>query len=357
MTFAEKLISTPQYENAGARTSERYEYQALWGLSLIFEHHSKEPDFAVAFEFHDDVLLLDSSTQPTSARFYQVKTRTKGEWRLGDLAKRKKGKDAKLLPSPLSKLFAHYTLFPSETKSLNFVSNAPCKLFDGVSATSFSSISKSNFEKFLKKLQVEQPSATASSAALMHFVVANLSLHDAATHMKGMLHNLVVQNVGEIAYNLDALYRTIVEECRSRSKYTGQIDTFDDLLRLKVITKSQLSEWLGYVHASAVLPSWETIAADIHLPAMEKAALAKQWLSYRAEALDVGNEAANQIRDAIRASIDKHAETSLSLTPLIQSIEKDVTAIAHQSLPTLKSAKLLVMILYEVHSHEPTGSV
>ena len=101
MSFAERLISEPQREKSGETGYERYDYQALWGLALIFEHHGSTEDYAIAFEFHDDIVLLDSASSPTRARFYQVKTKDKGHWTLSDLYRRKPRKDAPTaIPSP-----------------------------------------------------------------------------------------------------------------------------------------------------------------------------------------------------------------------------------------------------------------
>ncbi|MGY8682311.1 dsDNA nuclease domain-containing protein [Bradyrhizobium sp. UFLA05-153] len=82
MSFAERLISEPQREKSGETGYERFDYQALWGLALIFAHHGSSDDYAIAFEFHDDIVLLDSEQSPSRARFYQVKTKDKGTGRL-----------------------------------------------------------------------------------------------------------------------------------------------------------------------------------------------------------------------------------------------------------------------------------
>jgi hypothetical protein len=40
MTFADKLVQTPRREKSGETGYERYDYQASWGLALIFESHN-----------------------------------------------------------------------------------------------------------------------------------------------------------------------------------------------------------------------------------------------------------------------------------------------------------------------------
>ncbi|WP_161534438.1 dsDNA nuclease domain-containing protein [Bradyrhizobium sp. LCT2] len=90
MSFADRLIAEPQREKSGETGYERFDYQALWGLALIFAHHGSSDDYAIAFEFHDDIVLLDSERSPSRARFYQVKTRDKGHWTLTDLSPQSK---------------------------------------------------------------------------------------------------------------------------------------------------------------------------------------------------------------------------------------------------------------------------
>jgi hypothetical protein len=105
MSFADKFVKTPRREKSGETGYERYDYQASWGLALIFESHDDLDDYAIAYEFHDDIVRLDSSSTPTNARFYQVKTKLKGQWTLTDLSKRKKAKDGTPLSSFIGKMY------------------------------------------------------------------------------------------------------------------------------------------------------------------------------------------------------------------------------------------------------------
>jgi hypothetical protein len=159
MSFASKLVQTPRREKSGETGYERYDYQASWGLALIFESHDDLDDYAIAFEFHDDIVRLNSSSLPTTARFYQVKTKISGHWTLTDLSKRKKAKDGTSLPSFIGKMYDNYELFPAETERLSFVSNLPCQFIDASATVScFADCQPEDFAKFLTKLQGEYPS-------------------------------------------------------------------------------------------------------------------------------------------------------------------------------------------------------
>lgn len=188
ISLAKRLVEQPQREQGGSLAQERFDYQALWGLALIFSSHESGEDYAVAFEFHDDVLLLDSSTAPATLRFYQVKTKDKGHWTLTDLFRRpalKKGqKDEDRPLSFMGKLFAGYQAFPAETAQMCFVSNLPLE-FGGVNQSiAFKDCDSPTFAKFLERLKLEHNSATEEQVGLMHFAKADLSLDDASTHAK-----------------------------------------------------------------------------------------------------------------------------------------------------------------------------
>jgi hypothetical protein len=360
LSFAEKLISKPQREKGGETGFERYDYQALWGLALIFEQHGAGDDYAIAFEFHDDILLMDSASEPTVARFYQVKTKNKGHWTLGDLTKRRPKKDnpSERLPSHLGNLFANYIAFPDETASLNFVSNVPCEFLDAATGThAFSDCSRQEFEKFLTKLQEEHPSATESTATLIHFVRADLSLHDTDAHLKGKLTDFITRVVGEIEYNPDTLYKAIVEECRTKSKFTGVIRSFDDLVRHKSITRAQVESWLDHVRQRQRSPEWADVSQNLALPAMELAEVHREWRRYRPLALNPGDEALNRSREAIRQQIRLNRASALPLTDLINLICGATESAIRSNMNPFMPARLKAMILYEVFSYEPPGEV
>jgi hypothetical protein len=361
VSFAERLVSEPQREKSGETGYERFDYQALWGLALIFEHHGSTEDYAIAFEFHDDIVLLDSASSPTRARFFQVKTKDKGHWTLSDLYRRKARKDDSSggkLPSHMGKLFSNYVTFPDETDELNFVSNVPCAFLDATSgACHFIECDAETLVNFMSKLVEEHPEATPATVGLIRYVRADLSLHDSSAHIKGKLNEFILEQIGSVEYNPDTLYKTIVEECRTRSKYTGGVSDFSDLIKYKSITRSQVEGWLDQVRRRHDLPDWAEISPHLTMSGMELAELSREWRRYRALALDAENEGINAVRDKIRSEIRQPVGVSLGLTELIDDLYSKVKDLAAASMPPFRPARLKVMIIYEVFSHDTTGEV
>jgi hypothetical protein len=359
MSFGDKLVETPRREKSGETGYERYDYQASWGLALIFESHDDLDDYAIAFEFHDDIVRLNSSFAPTLARFYQVKTKLKGHWTLTDLSKQKKSKDGtSSLPSFIGKMHDNFELFPTEAEQLSFVSNLPCEFIDASAMVCcFADCEPANFAKFLAKLKSERPSATEDTAKLMHFVRADLSLHDSSTHLKGMMQEFVTKQVGTISYSPDTLNKTIIEECRTKSKYTGSINSFADLIKHKAVTKSQVNSWLSQIKVVHGVPNWSDISVDLTYGAMEKSELAKQWQLYKTLALGAGNEAINRVRARIRTELKKLEASSLELSPLTNEIFDKVWTFAKATISEISVGRAKVMIIYEVMTYDSSGDV
>jgi hypothetical protein len=361
MSLAKRFVEHPRREIGGSLAQERFDYQALWGLALIFSNHEKSDDYAITFEFHDDIVLLDSAKAPASVHFYQVKTRDKGHWTLTDLFRRPTlEKDQKEEDRPLSfigKLFSNYEAFPDDTVAMSFVSNVPLEFAGANQDIAFKDCGDDTFAKFLKRLQTECGSATKDQAGLMHFVKADLSLYDASTHAKGKFNNFVRKAHGEVAYNLDGLYRAVIEDCRTRSKYTGAINNFEDLIRYKAICPADVAKWLAAVSAQVKAPEWSEIVADLTYDGMKKLRLRAEWMKYRVKALDAGDEGIWSARRDIRAALAQVAKQSpsLSLTDLADTVLAQIKATVVKHLSPCPDDRLIAMILYEVGYYEETG--
>ena len=363
MSFASKLIAEPQREKAGETGAQRYDYQALWGIALIFSHHATSADYAISFEFHDDIILLDSASTPSQASFYQVKTKTKGHWTLTDLTSRKKKKNDPnngLLPSHLGKLYSSYSIFPNETDKLFFVSNVPCQFFDAAATECcMSDATPKMLADITTNLQAEYPSATSTIVdQLFRFVRADLSLQDSSAHLKGKLVEFVNGQLGPVEFNPETVYKTIVEECRLRSKYTGTIGSFSDLMAHKSITRDQVVGWLSEIENAHSAPDWSTIVTQLSADdALKLAELAREWKRYRAVALNSGDLSLNMVRDRIRVEIDGCSHLKLPLQQLVDKIHAAIDPFATSTIALLRPARLKVMIIYEVFTYDPTGTI
>lgn len=120
MGLKELLVNKIPREVAGSRTSKQYDYQKDLSLLLLLQHHNKLIDYVFLFDYHDDLVIVNSSTAPTSIDFYQIKSKEKGNWSIGGLVNKSKNDDFSIV----SKMYLNRITFDAYTQSLNFISNA-----------------------------------------------------------------------------------------------------------------------------------------------------------------------------------------------------------------------------------------
>ena len=102
--------------------SNRFDFQKNWAICKLIELSNLNEDFVLAFEFHEDIIVFDSSENPNFIDFYQIKTKNSGKFNLSALLKKQLQKNGNG-NSILGKLFNNKLNFEEETKSLNLVSN------------------------------------------------------------------------------------------------------------------------------------------------------------------------------------------------------------------------------------------
>ena len=217
-SLRETFVSVSVRESAGGRTGERYQYQWNWALAHLLELHKKGEDYLVAFDYHDDVIDFDSASEPTSIRFYQVKTREKGGWTLAKLLYRaRKTKDdpnskAEYLLSAVGKMYHNKILFPEHTKLISFVTNAPLELsaLPGRNPRKLNAndLHQDALTRIATQLRDEHGlSAAPDVGNLMLFEQCPLTLEDHAVQLKGRLAGVYKLQVGICSWHPRAATR------------------------------------------------------------------------------------------------------------------------------------------------------
>lgn len=87
MSSLDKLASIHPKENAGASSSNRFEYQINWGLHRLLQLEKAHEDYVMILDYHDDIVICNSDKQEDYIDFYQIKTRTNSRWGIRQLCK------------------------------------------------------------------------------------------------------------------------------------------------------------------------------------------------------------------------------------------------------------------------------
>lgn len=121
------IVNTPESEDAGSRTQNRFDYQSHWAICHLLELHEEGVDFVLAAECHDDVLEILPDA-PKRLNFYQIKTTKNGNINISS--------DNKISMTYLGKMLCHLQRFGNDVGNLTLISNRPFKEKIGKRASS-----------------------------------------------------------------------------------------------------------------------------------------------------------------------------------------------------------------------------
>jgi hypothetical protein len=252
MDLTHQILKIKPREESGSTTSRKYAYQYDLSLYMLLNQHDKLDDYIYLFDFHEDLVVLNSSIKPDKIDFYQIKSKDTGNWTINALTKAEKGK-----LSIIGKLYLNKINFPKNTNSLNFVSNAPFSIKELKSKEdslkkieiNASELDKNNLEICIKTLNTEHsPILCDEFEKITKFKVTNLSNKDSSTHCLGELTKLIHKINPNNKINPQLAYNQIIGEVskRTRSIVTDKnLENLDDLIEVKGITKFQFLEFLN----------------------------------------------------------------------------------------------------------------
>lgn len=135
--WAASITDADVTEAGGEHNNEGVDFSRYWAMSRLLEmEEAGASDYAIIFEFLQDVLILNSPSTPSQATLYQIKKKEKGSWSRSELCSQKshgiratdkqsKSKRSKALKaqSALGKLYLATERVPTNVTGV-FLSNA-----------------------------------------------------------------------------------------------------------------------------------------------------------------------------------------------------------------------------------------
>jgi hypothetical protein len=231
MNLLSKIAKTSPRETSGSETSSRYDYQKDWAIVLLIDSYNHMADFLLFLDYHEDLMILNSSLKPTSIDCYQIKTKKAGTWTVRSLIARSKPPKKDEL-SIVGKLYCSKVRFGKYVSSLNFVTNVHFSLrnpigkgnqvcSDFVKVTSLHSKEKKDI---IKAIKVEHGKKVAKKVLDLFFLrVSNLSLNDHEAHVKGKLGDFLAKLYPGASLNIQLIYDSIFSEIRRRTNFCSKI--------------------------------------------------------------------------------------------------------------------------------------
>lgn len=321
MALADALISIPQSERGGEIAQRGFDYQSCWALSEMLEYELNGKDYVFIFEYHDDVLIIDSEDNPQAITFAQVKTREKS-WTANSLCKVSDKDMLKNKISIIGKLFLLQRSFSKYKTNLLFVTNATFNFSKKGGKASFfaSSLEVEEQENIQKEVLKQLKIANPVNLSALKFVQSTLSLEDHTVHLTGKICDFLEQKYGlDTTLKAKPLMRLLTTECREKSKTkSDDISSFADLVKKKGFSSKAFNTVINSLNVNAGLkPDWEMakyIFDDLNKKSLQLIRLQTTFSRIcidlnknKRSASNIYLEHANSLHDAASASSDINA--------------------------------------------------
>ena len=349
MNVKDSLLTVPQREEGGRTAYDRFDYQTAWGISHLLDLHHQGKNYAVAFEFHDDIISLDDADAPTSAVFYQVKTKKSGNWSFAQITQRKSSDGIKK-SSFAGKMFDNCVRFGAMVEKLAFVSNQPLPEVIVVHGEQgFNKADKKKLAKFISSITDEVGSfKDPEHTSLFFFVFSDLNLPNYENTIVGRIAEFLEQQLNSgIPPKPFALM--LNDYCRKRSKSLADVIDFDQLKASKFVTRDNMIEWLTQTKEQHDRrPEWAAVAQDLSLPFAEKIKIERAWSEYENTLRARPNAASIALSEQVRKIVDEGIDQADDLVSLINFVIDQVRPIVKTWKAGASDHFVKAAILYEL---------
>ena len=267
MSAFDSLVKERPRDVGGPTAENRLEYQLNWGLKkLLMLQESAEP-YTIIFDLHDDILVLDSDTNPTCIDFYQVKTTSNGHWtpsKLLTINEKKKTEmpkkevqldlfkdnpDSKPKHSKIGNLMRHSLIY-DEARDYYFVTNAGLsddlipEDQDDKEEILFKDLNPEIKRKFYERLKKELKEVDEKALERLHFIKGQMAVHDYEETVIGIVSKFSKNHLKLANMPPEPIYECLIAEIRKRNKNEIKPGSVEELLKTKAFTKKDFEEFL-----------------------------------------------------------------------------------------------------------------
>jgi hypothetical protein len=323
VTFKDRLAQITPRDVSGSRSSDRFVYQQTWALCRLLLLHQAQADYVMTFDHHEDVTILDSENDPTSMSGFQIKT-ADSNWTIASLLKRKtgKGEEQTLLASILGKLYDLKEKFPSEVKQLAFVSNTSVsvrlkstgKKATDQKQTSFDALDERDQKQIADALKAEANlQVEPVLSRLLEFVRSDLPLDGHDTYGRGRLAEFLNALFPKKKFQVHVLFGALLSEVAARNNNQDSVDTFEDFIKHKSLSRSRFSQILDQAGVSHKSVDWLEVSHRLNLdnaPLSYIQGVRQQWDSVTIDRLARRDVPFTRLWQAVEARCNKYESVS-----------------------------------------------
>lgn len=302
MDLAEKLLSVPERENAGARSSNRFTFQQVWAFDYMLKVVESDVDFILFMEFHDDIIVINRFENEEYIEFFQIKTDDKDSRYITTSFITKNGNKYPQKMSIIQKMIDEFVKFEDETRGIHLVSNKSFDFgkFEDETETKNRSrivlreVNGSNLGKLKKDMckacdKVEDCSEECLN--VIYFDVADLDITSYDDTVMGrMVKKLEDMNIPSTIERTRSIYNTILGEIRRINNTEKVASSVDELMERKAISKSDFINWINKLKVEMPDDLWNQIHLNLitdGFKPLEINKIHKEWKKYQIDRLNI----------------------------------------------------------------------
>lgn len=266
MSSLDKLASSKPKENAGASSSNRFEYQINWGLHRLLQLEKAHEDYVMILDYHDDIVVCNSDKLDDYIDFYQIKTRTNSHWGIRQLCEVKssnlkdkesdntntqinsdkaKNEDNIEVANKLSivaKLLSHTKTF-DDTRNLYFVTNEHISFIGNKKYVDFSSLDERYKRSIKERINKQVEGLDDETYNKLIFVQSQMPESGYRDAMTGEIVRFLKEN-WHLATDADEVYINLTSWLRKQSNYEDLVENKEELLKFKSVTHKEFNDYL-----------------------------------------------------------------------------------------------------------------
>lgn len=295
MSLSSALLRVQERESGGENAQRGFEYQACCVVSHLLELEAKKDEYLILPEYHDDILIANSESNPTSLKFIQVKTKKRANWTEAKLITVERGD-----LSILGKLYLNKKNFNEYNVELVFLTNSGFS-FSNEDSFSLSSVNKINkkdkttskdkiIDAIKKQLNIESIDTDCLS-----FLSYDLSLDDSTIHLMGKVESFMKEHIDENSkFSSKSITESLIIEVNKKSKKITPPRDFKELIEKKGIKSSYIRDFFNALREKKPdFISWErasNLLRDIYTSECSSIKLMFLEVTYRSVIDEIKND-------------------------------------------------------------------
>jgi hypothetical protein len=260
-TAVQQMIEFAPDDNSGSSSSNRYAYQKNWALYKMLELEQLGRDYMIVMDYHDDVVIIDTSIEGDNIDFYQVKTKKENYWRPNELISSTTDEKGGIKHSILGKLLKHSIDF-SKAKDYYFVTDSFLSPGSIVKGNDYDSAKipfiklKDEIQKSIKE-KIKKELSTIEDDVWKHFYISQqqLSTDNYKNTLIGLIQRFIDKRLPKAEISSSTLYDSLFSEIESVQDYEGNIS---DEAVLSVRKSFKHSDFKVYIEKLATFNSYDS---------------------------------------------------------------------------------------------------